>query len=77
MEYRVSTDSLPERDRFAWWADELYANTGTQRLPAAADGPMPFRATVSGRSRGPLVQITTVADNHVAIRANRDIARRP
>jgi len=76
MEFRFSTDDVPERQRFAFWADSLTSSIGTQRLPVAGAA-APFQASFSGRSIGSMFNTRAEADAHHILRQKHDIARRP
>jgi AraC-like DNA-binding protein len=75
MRLEFSTDDLPERDRFPFWADAMHANLGVRRLPLP-DVPGPFHARVSSRSIGSLVNLKAETDGHRVVRQSRDIAKR-
>jgi AraC-like DNA-binding protein len=74
MRLEFSTDDLPERDRFPIWADAMHGAMGVRRLPLP-DLAGPFRARVSARSIGSLVNLKADTDAHRVSRQTPDIAR--
>lgn len=76
MKLRFSTDDVPERDRFSYWADTSTTSTATQRLPVAG-APRSFRASFSVRSMGSIFNMRSEADAHRVMRQKQDVARRP
>lgn len=74
MRFQFSADDVPERDRFAVWADGVRANTGTRRQPSP-DASGPFSARTLIQSSGPLVYVKVEADPHVILRGPAEIAR--
>jgi len=74
MQLAFSTNDVPERDVFAYWADGVQANTGTRRLPmAGAAGP--FRARSLLRRRGPIVHAKSETDPHIITRGPAELAQ--
>ena len=72
MQLPLSTETRPERDRFAFFAEGRSASTGAQRIPLP-DTAGPSHPRRSIRSRGPLINL--MADAHIIRREARDIAR--
>lgn len=70
-----STDSLAERDRFAFWREELLAPLGIAAEPNSSPS-CAFHARVTHRSKGPLTHLRVEADAHRVMRRSREIARR-
>ena len=70
-----STDSLAERDRFAFWREELLAPLGIAAEPDSSASCV-FHARVTHRSKGPLTHLRVEADAHRVMRRSREIARR-
>jgi len=60
---RISTDELPERDRFPVWAETVHSAFGLDAQPLP-DASGPFRGYFTGRSNGPLVHFDVGADAH-------------
>ncbi len=73
MQFHVSTDSLAERDRFAAWADAVHTTLGLDAEPSPDTSPA-FRANLSGRSHGPLLNLSVAADAHRIAHRGRSIA---
>jgi AraC-like DNA-binding protein len=75
MRLEFSTDDLPERDRFPYWADAMHDHMGVRRLPLP-DASGPFHARMSARSIGALVHLRADTDSHRIVRQTQDIAKR-
>lgn len=69
-----STDGLTPRSRFDAWAETLDDLCG---MKAQASGTNGFRASLSGRAKGPLLSLSVNADGYCAARGPNDIARKP
>lgn len=76
MQFDVSTDTLPERDRFAGWAAAVHHTLGLDAEPSP-DAMQPFRANLAGRSSGPLTHLSVAADAHRIAHRTRGTAQPP
>jgi hypothetical protein len=76
MQLRMSTQGVSERDRFALWHDTLFSKIGTVTQPLP-DGAGTLRASFSGCSSGPLLNLKFQADDHPMVRRQGDVARVP
>lgn len=74
MRFQFSTDDVPERDHFTFWADGVRANAAARREPLP-DATGPFRASMFMQSSGPLAYFKVEADPHVILRGSREVAR--
>jgi AraC-like DNA-binding protein len=75
MQFNLSTDDMPERDRHTTWAGAVEEMLGLQAHPLP-DISQPFAGRLSGRSNGPLLHMSMDTDGHRVERQTRDIARR-
>ena len=75
MRVSISTEDVPERNRFDAWNGAIHDTLAitVQPLP---DAEGPFRARFSARTSGPLLNCSFDADGFHAIRQNSEIARR-
>lgn len=72
----ISTDDIPEPDRFAYWHDaigEQFLSIGGERGEGSA---VPFSARTVGFISDSFRITRTSADNHMVVRGRRHIARR-
>ncbi len=75
MRLQITTDDVPERDRFALWSGTVFSTLAiTARPMPNAMGP--FQARFSARSRGPLLNCAFSSDGFRATRQSREIAHR-
>jgi AraC-like DNA-binding protein len=74
MRLRITTDDMPEKDRFDAWEAMLTGELGMRAgaLPDASK----FRLDVTARSLGPLINLSVAAVTHSVMRLPSDIARR-
>jgi AraC-like DNA-binding protein len=75
MRHRISTDDVPESDRFDAWDAALRSAIGMNARPLT-DAPEPFEAHLSLRSSGPLFHLAMEADAHCVVRDATAIAQR-
>lgn len=75
MRITITTDGVPERDRFDAWCGTVFSTLAisVERLPDA--GPS-FAARFSARQKGPLLNCSFDSDGFRAIRHSREIAHR-
>jgi len=75
MRLHITTDDVPEQDRFDLWSHAVFSTLAitAQPLPGAEG---PFRARFSARSRGPLLNCAFDSDGFHATRQRREIAYR-
>jgi AraC-like DNA-binding protein len=59
----ISTDDVPERDRFATWAETVHSAFALEAAPLPGVS-APFRGRFSGRTSGPLLHFSVAADAH-------------
>jgi AraC-like DNA-binding protein len=72
----ISTDDIPEPDRFAYWHDgigEQFLSIGGER---SEESTVPFSARTVGFISDSFRITRTSADNHMVVRGRRHIARR-
>ena len=72
----ISTDDIPEPDRFAYWHDaigEQFLSIGGER---SEESEAPFSARTVGFISNSFRITRTSADNHMVVRGRRHIARR-
>jgi AraC-like DNA-binding protein len=75
MRLQFAVDDMPERQRFTVWAEAVHSTFGMAAQPLPS-GPGPFRAKLSGDSKGSLARISIDADAHRISHRTPDIARR-
>jgi hypothetical protein len=75
MRLQVSTEDMPESDRFDAWNATIFSSLviSTEPLPGVSG---PFRARFSARTSGPLLNRGFDPEGFHAIRREREIARR-
>jgi AraC-like DNA-binding protein len=75
MRLHLTTDDVPEQDRFALWRDAVFSTLAISAEPMP-DATAPFRARFSARSSGPLLNCSFNGDGFLATRQSREIAHR-
>jgi len=75
MRLQITTDDVPERDRFAAWHDAVFSTLAISAEPLP-DATGPFQACFSARSSGPLLNCSFKGDGFRATRQTREIAYR-
>lgn len=75
MRLHISTDDVPERERFDNWDAMLDSTLGMHARPLA-DSREPFQANLSVSSTGPLFSLTMEADGHCIVRDTATVAQR-
>lgn len=75
MRLEITTDDVPERDRFALWRGAVFSTLAitAHPLPGAAG---PFCARFAARSSGPLLNCSFSGDGFYAVRQSRELAQR-
>src|SRR5208282_786643 len=75
MREQITTDDVPEGDRFALWSAAVFSTLAisAQPMPNATG---PFRARFSARSRGSLLNCSFDSDGFHATRQSREITHR-
>ena len=63
MRVQISTEDVPERDRFAAWAGTVHDALGLEAEPLP-DASGPFRGQLAGHFRGSLFNVRVNADAH-------------
>ncbi|NOG70742.1 helix-turn-helix domain-containing protein [Roseicella sp. DB1501] len=72
----LTTDSVPERERFSFWCDGLLQGVLGMAGEAIDATPQAFDARITVWSGGGLTRLRGTADAHLACRSPREIARR-
>jgi len=75
MRFQLTTDGVPEHDRFALWKDAVFSVLAISARPLPSAGG-PFQAHFSARSSGPLLNCHFDSDGFHATRQSREIAHR-
>jgi len=75
MQLSVSTEDVPQQERFDLWHATVFENLAISVLPLPHPD-APFRAHFSRRSSGPLLNLNFAADGFVARRQSRELAHR-
>jgi AraC-like DNA-binding protein len=75
MRVRITTDDVPQGDRFALWSAAVFSTLAISAQPIP-DATGPFRARFSARSRGSLLNCRFNSDGFHATRQSREIAHR-
>jgi AraC-like DNA-binding protein len=75
MRFQITTDDVPERERFDLWGDALFRNLAISAQPLP-DAEGPFRGRFSVRASGPLLNCSFDVDPFRATRQRREIAHR-
>jgi AraC-like DNA-binding protein len=75
MRLNITTDDVPERDRFELWSGAVFSTLAIAARPLP-DAEGPFQARFSARSRGPLLNCAFDSDGFHATRQSREIAHR-
>ena len=75
MRVQITTDDVPEGDRFALWSAAVFSTLAISAQPIP-DATGPFRARFSARSRGSLLNCRFNSDGFHATRQSREIAHR-
>ena len=75
MRVQITTDDVPEGDRFGLWSAAVFSTLAISAQPMP-DVPEPFRARFCARSRGPLLDCSFDSDGLHATRQSREIAHR-
>lgn len=75
MRLEITTESVPDRDRFALWRGTVFDTLAISAYPIP-DATGPFRARFTARSAGPLLTCRFRSDGFHAVRQGREIVHR-
>ena len=75
MRVQITTDDVPEGDRFALWSAAVFSTLAISAQPMP-DATGSFRARFAARSRGPLLNCSFNSDGFHATRQSREINHR-
>jgi AraC-like DNA-binding protein len=75
MRVHITTDDVPEADRFGLWSAAVFSTLAISAQPIP-DAEGPFAARFSARSSGPLLNCRFDSDGFHATRKDREIAHR-